>query len=83
MKNHIKKDLTTLKFIEKLFASDPSPALRSFLHLSLNSALLLNEIIASTVSLDDEHTIEVPQAMVILQSELGILRTKLHADAKP
>ena len=34
------------------------------------------------MSLDDGHTIEVPQAMDVLQSELGILRTKLHDDEK-
>ena len=45
VKNHIRKDPTTLKLIGDLFASNPSPALRSFLHLSLNSALWLNEII--------------------------------------
>ena len=82
VKNHIKKDPTTLKLIEDHLASDPSPALRSFLHLTLNSALFVNEIINSSVSTDDGHTIEVPQAMDVLQTEWGTLRTKFHGDNK-
>ena len=76
-------DPITLKLVEGTFKTDPSPALRFMLHLSLNSLSLTNEILASSMSQDEELNIKEPQARDVFQSELSTLSSRLDEDEKP
>ena len=82
VQSHIKKDSITIEIVEDLFKADLSSALRFMLSVSLNSLLLTNEILASSMSQDDELNFEVPLARDVLQSELSTLYSRLDRNEK-
>ena len=52
VKEHMADDPITLQLLTQIFGSTPSPALRTYLHLSLNRAVILNEVVSSMTSDD-------------------------------
>ena len=82
MQSHIRKDSITRILVEDLFKADISPPLRNMLHLSLNSLVLTNEILASSMSQNDKLNFEVPQAKDVLQSELSTVFSRVDGNSR-